>query len=223
MSRQTILFLHGFASSARGSKAQFLREKFAAVPHAAFDALDFNPTPRDFEYMTVSGLINRLRQYLLQGGQETVSLIGSSMGALVALNYAHRYGGVNRLLLLAPALVYRAGWRHMPQEDMWQERGFVEITHYAFGEALPLRYDIEVDGTLYATPPSPPAPVRIVHGRQDEVIPISLSREYADSYPGKVELVEVEADHRLHGRLDDVWQEVGSFLLSAGDPRQQSK
>lgn len=217
MSQKTVIFIHGFASSAQGTKAQFLREKFAAVPHASFLALDFNPTPRDFEYLTVSGLINRLRQHLLQDDPQAVSLIGSSLGALVALNYAHRYGGVNRLLLLAPALVYGAGGRHIPNEEVWQERGFVEVTHYAFGEALPLRYDIEVDGTLYTAPPPPPAPVRIIHGRQDEVIPISLSREYADSYPRQVGLVEVEADHTLHGRLEEVWQEVQNFLLSAAD------
>jgi predicted esterase YcpF (UPF0227 family) len=61
----SLVFLHGFLSSARGSKSRFLAEKLAATPDADFHAIELNPTPRDFEYMTVTGQINRLRQYVL--------------------------------------------------------------------------------------------------------------------------------------------------------------
>ena len=52
MDKRTILFLHGFASSTRSTKAQYLGKKFAALSQVAYHAVDFNPTPRDFEYMT---------------------------------------------------------------------------------------------------------------------------------------------------------------------------
>ena len=107
MADQLFLYLHGFASSAQGTKARYLRERFEVKPGRAFEAIDFNPTPRDFEYMTITGQINRLRQFLLERGWERVCLIGSSLGALVGLQYAHRFGGVERLWLLAPALAYR--------------------------------------------------------------------------------------------------------------------
>jgi pimeloyl-ACP methyl ester carboxylesterase len=54
MEEQTILSLHGFASSSRSTKALYLRQKFAGVPHVDFHALDFNPTSRDFQYMTTT-------------------------------------------------------------------------------------------------------------------------------------------------------------------------
>jgi pimeloyl-ACP methyl ester carboxylesterase len=92
MTDKTVLFLHGFASSGQGTKAQFLKEKFARLSQVAFHAFEFNPTPKDFEYMTITGLINRLRQYLLDQQSKKLSLIASSLGALVGLNYVHRFG-----------------------------------------------------------------------------------------------------------------------------------
>jgi pimeloyl-ACP methyl ester carboxylesterase len=44
---------------------------------------------------------------------------------------------------------------------------------------------------------APPCPTIVVHGRGDDVIPIDLSRSFAQ-HPG-VTLVEVDDDHRLAG------------------------
>lgn len=98
-----LIYLHGFASSAGGRKPDYLRDRLANWPDVGFHALDFSPTSLDFEYLTITGMINRLRQYILDRELTNFSLIGSSIGGLVALNYAHRFLGVNRLLLLSPA------------------------------------------------------------------------------------------------------------------------
>src|SRR6056297_815950 len=75
-----VLFLHGFTSSARSGKATFLKEQYAALPNIDFTIFDFNPTPRDFEYLTITGMINRLRQYILDRKSDRVTLIASSLG-----------------------------------------------------------------------------------------------------------------------------------------------
>jgi len=36
MEQQTVLYLHGFASSAQSTKARYLREKFRAFPQVEF-------------------------------------------------------------------------------------------------------------------------------------------------------------------------------------------
>lgn len=213
MTQETILYLHGFASSGQGAKAQYFREQFARLPQVTFQAVEFNPTPADFEYMTLTGLINRLRQYLLDQPPVSLSFIASSLGALVGLHYAHRFGGVRKMLLLAPALAYRPERR--PEEELrqWQAQGFLNVAHYAFKQDLPLRFDFHLDGLRYLQPVPPAAPTTLIHGRQDEMVAIEHSRAYAAHFPDQVHLVEVVADHQLADQLAFIWQQVQSFLL----------
>ncbi|GAB4431180.1 MAG: alpha/beta fold hydrolase [Anaerolineae bacterium] len=207
-----ILFLHGFLSSSQGSKARFLADRLAGVPAAVFHAVEFNPTARDFEFMTVTGQINRLRQFVLDHRLERVNLIGSSLGGQVALNYAHRYGGVNQLLLLAPALHYSAP--HIPPAELadWEAAGVRHMWHDGFGREAPLRYQFHLDRLTYAEPPPPPAPTVIIHGRGDEVVPLAGSRAYAAAFPRQVTLIEVDSDHRLGDQSDLIWQQVLSLI-----------
>lgn len=210
-----LLYLHGFASSAGGRKPSYLRPLLAGRPDVTFHAFDFSPTPADFAYLTVTGMINRLRQYVLDQELTDFTLVGSSMGGLVALNYAARFPGAARLLLLAPALTYLSGERVGLPLAEWQAKGVGEVFHFGFNGPVPLRYDLEIDGRFYHTPPPPPAPIAIIHGTQDEVVPIAASREYAARYAEQVKLIEVEAGHDLNEHLPLVWQVTQRFLLDA--------
>lgn len=211
---KTILYLHGFASSGQGTKATHLRRRLAAVAGVTFHAPDFNPTPKDFEYVTVTGMINRLRQYVLDHELSRLYLIGSSMGGLVGLNYAHRFGGVEKMLLLAPALVYPRGLHTAVSAPPQPEEAVTQFFHYAFNRAVPLRHDLERDGRFFQHPPPPPAPILVIHGRSDEIISIAGSRQYVVQNPNQVRLVEVEAGHDLNPHLELIWQEVERFLLA---------
>jgi pimeloyl-ACP methyl ester carboxylesterase len=216
MSQNMVVFLHGFASSGQGAKAQYLGQKFSALPGVDFHAFDFNPTPRDFEYMTITGSINRLRQYLCDHGllSRDVGIIASSMGALVGLHYASRFGGVGNMLFLAPALSYLSrGGLSEAEFERWAQRGTIPVFHFAYQREIPLRYDLEVDGRRYAGPVPPAAPLTIVHGKNDEVIPSGRSRDYAARFPERVRLVEVDSDHRLNDRLDLIWEYAQSLFL----------
>jgi hypothetical protein len=214
MKKSTILHLHGFLSSAQSTKARFFRERFDALPDVAFHAIDFNPTPRDFETMTTTGLINRVRQFVLDHSIGETSIIGSSFGGLVGLHYVHRFGGVRRMLLLAPALVWLSGGLSEQELREWEEAGAAPLFHPAFEREIPIRYDLQVDGLRYLDRVPPAAPVTIVHGREDETVPIAHSREYAAHFPNEVRLIEVDADHDLNEHLDVIWRHAQAFLLS---------
>ncbi len=209
---KTIIHLHGFASSSGSTKAQYLKEKLGSYPEIDFYPFEFCPTPKDFEFMTVTGMISRLRQYLLDYPSGPFYLIGSSIGAMVALHYAHRYGQVNRMLLLAPALVHPAAT--MDQEDFPEgnhDSTFL-IHHYAFKKDLPFRYAYFYDGLYYLEPPPPPVPILIIHGRSDEVVPIAHSQDYAARHD-QADLITVDSGHQLNDQLPTIWEQVRSFLL----------
>ena len=213
MEPDSILFLHGFASSSKGEKGTFLGEKFTGVEEITFHAVDFNPTPTDFKQMTVTGMINRLRQFVLDRDLGEVSLIGSSLGALVALHYGRWYP-VRRLLLLAPLLYYQSLSMSDDDLSLWEERATIDIDHYAFPGKLPLLYDFHLDGQRYDEIVDPPAETLVIHGWQDEIVPVEDSRFFAEKYEGRVELREVKSDHRLGDQLDVIWESVESFLLN---------
>jgi hypothetical protein len=117
------------------------------------------------------------------------------------------------MLLLAPALTYLADKYTEAELQHWQREGTIDVAHYAFEQDAPLRYDYHLDGLRYLQPVPPPAPTMIIHGRNDEVIPIENSRRYVATYLEQTQLVEVDSDHRLNDQLDLIWQQVRSFLL----------
>lgn len=79
---------------------------------------------------------------------------------------------------------------------------------------MPLRRAIDIDGRFYRHAPLPPAPMVIIHGRFDDVVPIAHSQQYTDRYPDQVTLLAVDSEHPLNDRLDLMWQQVTDFLLA---------
>jgi len=213
MEQKPILFLHGFASSARSTKAHYFRQKLQGLPQIEYYAIEFNPTPVDFQYVTTTGLVDRMRQFVLDRNLETIRIIGSSFGGLVATHYAHRFGGVERMLLLCPGLRWLSGGLSEGQLDAWKTAGALPVYHKGFQQEVPVRYDLHIDGMRYLTPVRPSAVMIIIHGKNDSTVPIDDSRAYAAEHPAAVQLVEVEADHDLNGHLDLAWEYVQSFLL----------
>ncbi len=212
-SMSNFVLLHGFASSSGSRKAQYFAERFDAMPRVDFRAFDFNPTPADFERMTISGMIHDLERVLEDRQLESVSLIGSSMGALVALHIAKRFQGVERMLLLAPALSYRALHMSARELERWKHKGELSVWHYGFEKDLPLNYAFHRDGLQYSRQIPPPVPITIVHGVRDETVPIELSRGYASKYPDQVQMYELDTDHRMNDRLDEIWEIARRVLL----------
>lgn len=210
---KTVIHIHGFASSARSTKAKYLAEQMESVRGAEFYALDMSPTPTDFRYLTTTGAIARLRQVVLDRQPENLSLVASSFGSLVATYYAHQFGGVSRLLLLAPLLRWELDWLSAEQVQRWREKGTLAVPHYGFGGEQPLHFGFYQDGQRYQEAAPPAAPTLILHGRHDELVPIERSRAYAGQYPDQVRLIELDAGHHLNDHLATIWEQVQSFVL----------
>lgn len=210
---KTILHLHGFASSSRSTKAKYLGPRVESVQGAEYYAFDMNPTPTDFKHLTTSGAIGRVRQFVLDKQVETLSFVASSYGGLLATYYGHRFGSVERMLLLAPLLRWELDWLSEGQVAQWKEKGTIPIPHYGFGGELPLHFGYYEDGQRYREAVPPAAPTLIMHGRDDQVVPIRHSQEYAEQYSDRVRLIELDAGHDLNDHLEAIWEQVQAFVL----------
>lgn len=209
------LYLHGLASSPDSAKAKYLRDRFRArgLP---LELPDFNLNEDgcfDFAGLT---LTRKIHQTLAWVGRspEPVTLIGSSLGGLAAAWTAQGCPTVERLILLAPAFDLLVAW--LPRlgragVQQWRTTGAVEQFHYGLGCFQSLDYGFVTDLETYdESHLSRPVPTLILHGRQDETIPIDASDRFAKERPW-VTLIELESDHGLGNSVSRIWREIQDF------------
>jgi uncharacterized protein len=199
------LYLHGFASGANSRKANFFTARYAqqgvqlVVP-------DFNTG--GFSNFTISRQLTQAASYLTN---EPVTVIGSSLGGWVGLLLAEKYPQIEKLILLAPAIGFPQPWlsRLDPAAlQTWQTSGFWPVYHYIAQQQIPLAYNFVVDAQQYLqTKFQRLVPTQIFHGISDEVVPIEITRKYAQNHQ-MVTLYELDSDHGLGNVLPQIWQEM---------------
>ena len=208
------LYLHGFASSPQSTKAQYLRDR-ARSCQVELPILDLNQG--NFSQLTLTRQLQQVAA-ALPPAPTPVTLIGSSFGGLTAAWAAEQYGQIQRLVLLAPAFRFLNHWlpRLGPEQlSRWQRDGFLPIYHYGAGRELPLHYKFITDARQYTDEQLQRSlPTLILHGREDEVIPIEASHDYAAQRPW-VKLVELDSDHALGNVLPEIWAAICDFCKFA--------
>lgn len=144
-----------------------------------------------------------------------MTLIGSSFGGLTCAWLGQHYKCVRSLILLAPAFGFPSIWLASLGEEtirQWQTSGYLPVYHYGQKRSLPLHYQFIVDSEQYPEHGlQKPIPTLILHGRNDEVISIQNSRDYAAKRPW-VELIELDSDHSLTNVMPQMWTEIKDFL-----------
>ncbi|WP_414545940.1 YqiA/YcfP family alpha/beta fold hydrolase [Nostoc sp. CCY0012] len=209
------IYLHGFASSPQSAKAQDMSDRFAQIP-IKLQVPDLNAG--DFSHLTIT---RQLKQVAAEFPNDSVpvTLIGSSLGGLTSTHLAQQYPQVQRLVLLAPAFGFLSHWLLKlgdAEIKRWQQEKYRMIYHYGEGRSLPLSYDFVTDAAQYQEKIlQRPIPTLILHGKQDEVIPITASRDFMRSRPW-VELVELDSDHSLGNVMAEMWSEIYRFCQLPG-------
>ncbi len=204
------IYLHGFASSPNSAKALYLRDRFAEY-NIQLQIPDLNQG--DFSHLTITRQIHQVSaEFFLPG--IPVTLIGSSLGGLTAAILAQKYAQVEKLILLAPAFGFLSYWLPTLEPEKiqrWQQEKYLMVYHYGEGKFLPLSYDFVKDAAQYQENPwQRPVSTLILHGKNDEVIPVQASREFTKSRPW-VQLVELPSDHALGNVLPEIWQAIQMF------------
>lgn len=204
------IYLHGFASSPQSTKAQDISDRFAKI-QIPLQIPDLNAD--DFSQLTISRQIQQVVAKF-RGDSVPITLIGSSLGGLTAAHIAQQYLQVERLILLAPAFEFLSHWLPKLGEEAiqrWQQEHYLMVYHYGEERSLPLNYNFVIDATQYSlTQLQRPVSTLILHGKQDEVIPITASRNFIRSRPW-VELIELNSDHALGNVKEEIWQAIQKF------------
>ena len=203
------VYLHGFASGPSSRKAQFFAGRFLEcgltleVPDLAAG---------DFEHLTIGGQLG-LMERILKG--DAACLIGSSMGGYLAALYASRHPEVERVVLMAPAFGFARRWPEALGDEaysQWKSTGWLPFFHYVDQLDRRVHFGLIEDGLRYEDDPEVRQPVLVLHGTEDEVVPIEYSREFArrNAHAG---LVALESGHELGDQLERLWTESRKFLF----------
>jgi uncharacterized protein len=204
----TYLYLHGFASGTQSTKAQFLRSRFAErgitlqVPDLNLD---------DFSSVTLTKQLNYLCDRF---ADQRLIVIGSSLGGLLASLMASKLPEVERLVLLAPAfgfhkrLAVNIGAEAISR---WQANGSADFYHYGLKQFVRLHYEFFTDAQTHSeTILQRELPILIMHGVNDEVVPVTASQDFAALHPHVI-LELLDSDHGLGNALDEIWQKIETF------------
>lgn len=177
--------------------------------------------------MTVTRMVAQVRQEIDRANGEPVVLVGSSLGAFVAVNTAAADDRVKGLVLLAPAFDFggdERGRLGTVSIADWKAAGSAQVFHYAWNRPEHLDYTLYDDARRYeAFALQLQIPILIFQGSRDDVVNPEVVRRWAEGKPN-VRLVIVDDDHQLHQSLDAICAATRAFVtkLRAVPPSSSS-
>ncbi len=207
-----ILYLHGFASSPGSRKAQVYREIWEAEGREV-RIPDLNEN--DFEHMTLSRMLALVEREARALDRPYV-LMGSSLGGYTASLAASKGDDCLRgLVLMAPAFDFARQFKGTLGEETferWKAMGRLPMLHYAYEAEKMLHFGFAEDAFNHAAYPAVGRlPTLLMHGLNDEVVPVELSRRFVEYNP-RVEAHYLDGEHDLIDRLSDMVALVNRFL-----------
>jgi uncharacterized protein len=213
-----VIYLHGFASSANSTKAQYFAGRFAEVG-VPLVAPDLNAP--DFGTLTVTRMLDDVGAVLAQGPPGPVVLMGSSLGGYLAWHAAARLAAVlphhpiAKLVLLAPAVTFG---RNREEDfgpgavDEWERTGTREFFHHGENAPRQLHYEFYRDALAYpASHAQVQVPTLIFQGMLDDVVKPQGVIEFCQGR-ANVSLRLLQDGHQLLAHLDEMWLETRTFL-----------
>ena len=160
-------------------------------------------------------MLNQLGRELERLDRPT-TLIGSSLGGTLAILAASRFESrVDRVVLLAPAVMFaRPGHHLLPPErvEEWRQRGALPFVHHAYETEQMLKYSFYEDSLQYeAFTEKVRQPTLIFQGLRDGSVDHRTVEAFARTRPN-VTLSLLDDDHQLLASLPAIWDGIAFFL-----------
>jgi pimeloyl-ACP methyl ester carboxylesterase len=207
-----VFYLHGFASSPMSTKVGYFRQRLAE--HGIdLRCPDFNQP--DFSNLTLTRMIDQLGAELSHL-DAPATLFGSSLGGTLAILAAERFEAqVDRLVLLAPAVMIAKPGHHLlsaEKIDDWRRRGAISFFHYADNTPRDLQYAFYEDSLRYdAFNAVVRQPALVFQGLRDASVDYRTVEAFANAR-ANVTLSLLDDDHQLIASLPRMWNDIQGFL-----------
>jgi uncharacterized protein len=215
----SVVYLHGFASSPASSKAQRFGRELRARG-VGFSCPDFNQPA--FETLTTTRMLDQTAAAIAAAPPGPVALVGSSLGAFVAVHAAVRETAkpeakrrVDRLILLAPAFDFGGNRLRQFGEhgiEAWRRAGTLRMFHYGWNEERDINFSLYEDAARYdAFAVNLDLPILVVHGTRDASVDPAMVSRWASVRPN-ADLRLIDDEHQLTASLDHIWRWSAEFL-----------
>jgi len=187
-----------------------------------FDFFGHGESEGDFTDLTISESVDDVLSailFLKQSGYTRIGLVGSSFGGMASLLAASQTTDLVFLVLKSPVVHYPSMMKFLYGESMleeWRKKGFADVDG-PDGKKHKLKYAFYEDSTAhdgYKACERISIPTLIIHGDQDETVPVSQSQK-ASRLIKDCQLETIEgADHRYTrpGDFEKVLALISGFI-----------
>ena len=229
-----IVFLHGFMSDLEGKKPKTFLE-FAKKNRLGFLALEYSGHGKSTGKFTNGNIskwskeTNLLIKRIVK--KNKIILIGSSMGAWISLNQFKYFKNQIKGFLgigSAPEFLERLMWKQFTKKTKKEikQKGISIIKH---GQSkfkqkeyeYPVTYQLIKDGRknkILSKKITSVIPVTMVHGKKDELVPVSFSKKVLSIFTNaKKKIVVIKnGDHSLSNKnpLKKIIKELNEIVMN---------
>jgi len=212
-SDRAVILCHGFLSTKESRTNLRLTQLLVAqgISTFRFDWFGMGDSGGDFRRITVATCCDQLERaigLMRDSGYSELGIVGSSFGGLLAILVGQRHPDLRAIGLKCPVPDFPETLDHefgLAGIEEWQRTNYIpDVTGGTAPVALDFGfYESCRDFNAYEAAHNIKAPVLIVHGERDELVPFHQIRQLEDALPANTELVLLpEADHQF-GRPED--------------------